>query len=595
MSQEALPVDAGVARKADESRRPLDLLTGLTVVIAVAAVLATLLRLLYGADWIDETFYATAAYRFAMGGRPFITDIDVHQLAALLVAPYVKLHLLLFGGTTGLLLSLRLLWAALNGVAAFAWYRALRRMIDWRLALLGAVTGFMIIPYMIPAPSFNTLHEIFGAIGIAVILSAAYSKTRSPWPYVGAGVSFGIATVAYPSIVIAAIVAVALLAVLSRSWRPFLLVAAGAGAVGVAIVLSLLPFISHVPTVLADLRSTASLFGWAGTGQGGLLGKVLFSWWHVLQLMAFQPVLWLSLVIAALQVLRRRVPYWLSVLTVASLVFAFPAAPEIRSLAFAITLLCCASVVLFSGTSALEDGDPLKVRLLGVALVYGLCSATVCVATSSNGWYFLGIGAIPAVAPSIAVLLERARTSHVPAAGRASVGVVELLLAGAVIASVGAANATASYRELPPTQLSVFVTRGPHAGLITSPTNKLSSEMLWDALHAYPVASSPFFAYHDMPAAYLFTTATPSTPAYWTEPFDAMGAPHMTDVILSGLRDRATAPGFIVKNLGLPFKATLDSNNASHYDPALDGVERFVEANYHEVTSTPTWALLKRN
>ena len=74
------------------------LVSAAVVVVAVFAVALLLLRLRYGVDLNDESYYAAGSYRFALGMRPLLDDLGPHQFASWLMMPVVWTWLRVQGG-----------------------------------------------------------------------------------------------------------------------------------------------------------------------------------------------------------------------------------------------------------------------------------------------------------------------------------------------------------------------------------------------------------------------------------------------------------------------------------------------------------------
>lgn len=79
------------------SRTQVTLLAGLTV--AVLALCYA--RLFFGVDFLDEAFYAAIPYRFVLGARPFVDELNISQTFAFLTYPLVRLYVSLYS-TNGL-------------------------------------------------------------------------------------------------------------------------------------------------------------------------------------------------------------------------------------------------------------------------------------------------------------------------------------------------------------------------------------------------------------------------------------------------------------------------------------------------------------
>jgi len=561
----------------------------------VFGVSATVWRVFYGADFLDESLYAAIAYGFATGARPFIDQVDPHQTAALLVAPYVKLHLALVGDTTGIMLSLRLLWLALNGTTAALWFFLLRKLLDWRLALVAAVCGFAMMPYMIPAPSYNTLAVMFGAMGLSIIGLVVLGSGRT-WMLTAAGVLLGLAAFAYPTLVLSSLLAVGGVWWLTRSGRKTALVAAGGLGTAAVLLLYLAPYLSGVPTVLEWSRALGSSVGWFGLGTGGVLGKVLsvFVDGSVSAMKHFS--LYIVIAVGVLGVLRQHVPWPLAALLVVSLPFALPsvvAETATRTLLVAASVLLAALVVAFTTRPLPKQQTSPSLRFFRFTLLYGLLSGVLLSATSSNGSLFLGMGAATVLAPSLCVLFQRLLESFEESpTTRDYSAIVSVSLSAFMLIGLVFYNSTGAYLDLPPRELKRLVKSGPHAGLMTTPANAEGSEALWSKMQEVSIRSDRVLSYEGFPAGYLFTEAEPALPNPWLNPYAAMGAPALAASDVRTLSRPEHRPTVIIRNLGWPNDIVYQRQNPGFYDPALDPVDEFVSNNYEVVAEGELWEVL---
>jgi hypothetical protein len=165
------------------------------------------LRITQGADLSDESYYAIFLITWLKDGienSPFLT---LHQTAALLVYPAAVLFQRATGSTEGLILFLRALYvsgaliAALSAVALFR--RAGMRLGGW----FAGASVLAFIPFGLPAPSYNTIaeHAAIAALagcGCAVLETKAPTRARIFW-FIFSAMAWAIATVAYPSLLLA--------------------------------------------------------------------------------------------------------------------------------------------------------------------------------------------------------------------------------------------------------------------------------------------------------------------------------------------------------------------------------------------------------
>lgn len=166
-----------------------------------------LIRSVFGFDWSDETYYLALPYRFSLGDRPFIDSWDIHQTGALLLAPVLWLYRLITGGTTGVILFMRILYILADALTALLVYRAVLRLFRRRMpALLCAGLFFSFTPFGINNFSYNSMGYLFTAAA-AMLLFVVYGDSFSvPGAFgLGAlsGVLLGLACIAYPFFIVA--------------------------------------------------------------------------------------------------------------------------------------------------------------------------------------------------------------------------------------------------------------------------------------------------------------------------------------------------------------------------------------------------------
>ena len=154
------------------------------------------LRLFFGVDGGDESFYTALAYRFALGDKPYIDEWHPAQGAALFYTPLVWLYCLLRGGTGGIMLFTRHLYFLMIGLVGYAIFLKARSWAGSRFAALLAVTYLCFIPVGIPNISYNTLNCAAFTLGLLVLLRReGESRPRDSF---FAGICHGVAAVSYP-------------------------------------------------------------------------------------------------------------------------------------------------------------------------------------------------------------------------------------------------------------------------------------------------------------------------------------------------------------------------------------------------------------
>ena len=182
---------------------------GSALTVATAAIAAFLVvalglswwRLFRGADLIDEAFAVLVPWRWALGDRPFVDEQNLSQSAGLLAYPFVKLFAVVRGGdVAGLVLYERHLYLALAVVVAACVFLLARRSLSASLAALVAAPFVTVVLFETPQLTANTLGALLLVAGAALGAVAVLGGRRRY--ALAAGIAFGLACVAYPTVVL---------------------------------------------------------------------------------------------------------------------------------------------------------------------------------------------------------------------------------------------------------------------------------------------------------------------------------------------------------------------------------------------------------
>ncbi len=178
------------------SRRAFALLIGAVLAFALAF---TWWRLWRGIDVVDEGFSVLVPWRWALGDRPFVQEQDLVQAAGLLSYPFVKLYELVGGGdVTGLVLYTRHVYLGFAVLVAASAYIAARRLVRPGLAALVAAPYLTTVLFETPQLTANTLCAGLLTVG-AALGSVTVIGGRRRYALAG-GAAFGLACVAYPTV-----------------------------------------------------------------------------------------------------------------------------------------------------------------------------------------------------------------------------------------------------------------------------------------------------------------------------------------------------------------------------------------------------------
>lgn len=125
----------------------------------------------YGFANRDEAFYLTVPYRLCRGDGLLIHEWHPSQMAGLLLAPAVKLHLLIWGGTEGILLNFRILFTIVWTTSALFYFIRLKRF-SIVGAMIASISFLLYTPFGIMALSYNSM-GILLLLNTGIILATA--------------------------------------------------------------------------------------------------------------------------------------------------------------------------------------------------------------------------------------------------------------------------------------------------------------------------------------------------------------------------------------------------------------------------------------
>jgi hypothetical protein len=268
--------------------------------------------------------------------------------------------------------------------------------------------------------------------------------------------------------------------------------------------------------------------------------------------MSREPAAWVAIVAVGLRLSRRaRAPWWIGPLLLALSGLALVGEPLYRSLYQASWLLMCALAV------GPPEDMPRKSRAAVLwILSVGAMAGLVIGYSSTNAFRAVGVGALVAAGPAIAVLVARARigvSSRVTPSLRSGVA----LGAAAVVAVLSmAAGIQVAYRDGPPLTLTARVPEGPFAGVRTTSERAAYLAGASRLIAPRAPAGTSLATYGRIPVVYLLGEADPVAPqvgipmAVWTAPSSSSTmvryyalAGHTPDVVVV---DRAEQPAMEV-------------------------------------------------
>lgn len=129
----------------------------LLILLGAFSVLACVKTIFFGLN-IDEEYAVTMAYRMLGGDSMFVRMWEPHQTSGFVCALFIRIFLLLSGGTTdGLIVYLRIVGILLHACVCLYVYRGLRKICSVRSACLLSLLCFAILPKGTVLPEFSNL------------------------------------------------------------------------------------------------------------------------------------------------------------------------------------------------------------------------------------------------------------------------------------------------------------------------------------------------------------------------------------------------------------------------------------------------------
>lgn len=150
---------------------------------------------------IDAEFQISMAYRLATGDIMFKEMWEAYQTSAFLCALFIKVYLLIFDTTTGIVLYLQTIGVLLKGLIAFFLYKAVNKYLCCSNAAFAMAWAFFLIyPKDVPLPEYANMQVWFSMLlCIAMFL---YYKTKRKGLVILSAIFFCGAVLSYPSCLI---------------------------------------------------------------------------------------------------------------------------------------------------------------------------------------------------------------------------------------------------------------------------------------------------------------------------------------------------------------------------------------------------------
>lgn len=169
------------------------------MMIAVELLLLWTVRYGYGGN--DESFYLTTAHRLTKGDSLLSQEWHLAQMSSFIVYPFMKIYLMFYGTTEGILLNFRLIFLAVKSVIAVAMFILLKKR--YQYSAVFAVMVFMLFtPYNLLQLCYNSMGLIFLLLSGVLLISCEIKGTYWKTKLILSGVSLAVAVLNCPYLVI---------------------------------------------------------------------------------------------------------------------------------------------------------------------------------------------------------------------------------------------------------------------------------------------------------------------------------------------------------------------------------------------------------
>jgi hypothetical protein len=518
--------------------------------LAAVVVGATYLRLYYGVNLTDESFYTVVPYHLVHGGQVFVSSPVVAQgFVGLLLYPIVRLYTAI-AGLHGIVLFMRHVQFVFSLAVGGAVWWSLREALGTRRSLLVALVPVAYAPYELHAPSYNILGSGFLAAG-CVLGFLCLRRPELRGPRIAAGACLGLTMYCYPPLAGTVVVALVLRFVLAdRAGRKRMWLDVAVAAVPVLVMGGIVLSVG-ITRFLHDVRSRSQILSTNSHKLTMMRDDGLLQLRHPLLVLAL-----LAVVILA----WRRLPL---VVVVVCVVLPLLIVPKFH-LNYSTSLEYVAHLAWFAPVLyPIVRGRMGATQLLVAVWVPGIVGGFTTGLSSRLGGLSVGVGALPAAIVSVAFLVW---ASSVLLPKR--VDVLAILPGMSAIAVLLVIDVVPTYFDGDIFNLHARIHGGAFAGLVTDAAQKRTVDDLRHDLGA--IGPRCTIVALDQPGAYLLTHAR-----------IANGAEYLAhhDDLLARYREH-----------GFPDVVVLDEYTRAQHDELLDTLRA---PPYHEVVRRPFYSVYR--
>ncbi len=176
----------------------------LKMILLILSALTTIKVIFLGGD-IDEEYAIAMAYRMAIGDRMFMEMWEPHQTSGFFIALLVKIFMRATGGTTGVVLFVRMIGTICLGVISILIYRTMKGYSSNLISFVAAIFYYNTMIKYSPVPDFANMLVWFSTLMYLCLLMYARGKTNASIWLSLAGVCTSLLVLSYPPTILSVI------------------------------------------------------------------------------------------------------------------------------------------------------------------------------------------------------------------------------------------------------------------------------------------------------------------------------------------------------------------------------------------------------
>ncbi len=244
-----------------EKRRENIITVLLFVLFGVLSAVGIWKTIYFSAD-IDESYALTMAARIASGECMMYELWELHQMSAVLYAPFVMLFKAMTGSLEGALIFMRICGLVIQALVSIFFYRTVRKDMPVWLSVALAFAYFNFTPKHIASFEFSLL--FYWAFMVLMLCLLCYMDTKRLWWIVIAATAMSVVVLCYPTMLFLFVYIVAWLLV-KKEKKAAKILTAVCGVHGLLFVFGLIVqyggvgVFGYIPNVLMDESHTQNL------------------------------------------------------------------------------------------------------------------------------------------------------------------------------------------------------------------------------------------------------------------------------------------------------------------------------------------------